>query len=220
MTRLKLGVLISGRGSNLQALIDACADPEFPAEIVVVISNKENAAGLERARKAGIKAAIIRHSDFVDRAAFDDALDARLRSSGVQLVCLAGFMRLLTPGFVTGWGDNIINVHPSLLPAFRGAHAHADAIKAGVRISGCTVHIVRPEMDSGPILVQAAVPVLTNDTEETLAARVLKAEHRCVPFAVRAIAEGRVTIDGARATIHAAPTDPQVYLMNPPVLEA
>ncbi len=214
MTRLKLGVLISGRGSNLQALIDACQDSDYPAEIAIVISNKTEAAGLERAQRAGIDTAVVPHTDHADRYGFDAALDAALRAAGVKLVCLAGFMRLLTPAFVNGWGNNIVNIHPSLLPAFKGAHAHADAIAAGVRISGCTVHIVRPEMDDGPILVQAAVPVFGEDTEETLAARVLRAEHCCYPYAVRAIAEGRVRIDGSRAIIAEAASE-EACLINP-----
>ena len=215
MNRLKLGVLISGRGSNLQALIDACSDPAFPAEIVVVLSNRADAGGLERARSSGIATATVSHRDFPDRAAFDSAIDATLRAAGVELVCLAGFMRLLTPGFVTGWGDRIVNIHPSLLPAFKGAHAHADALAAGVRISGCTVHIVRPEMDDGPILIQAAVPVLPDDTEDTLAARILEAEHLCYPFAVRAIAEGRVRIEGMHAIVDAGDAE-MLRLINPP----
>jgi phosphoribosylglycinamide formyltransferase-1 len=201
MARRKLGVLISGRGSNLQALIDACGDPGYPAEIALVISNRADAAGLERARHAGIATTVIPHTQYPDRPRFDAALDAALRRAGVDIVCLAGFMRMLTPGFVDGWDDNILNIHPSLLPAFRGAHAHADALAAGVKITGCTVHIVRPEMDSGPILVQAAVPVHPDDTEDSLAARVLEAEHRCYPFAVRAVAEGRVRVEGRRAVI-------------------
>lgn len=214
MSRLKLGVLISGRGSNLQALMDACKDPAFPAEIALVVANRASAGGLERAELAGIATTIIPHGDFADRTAFDTAVDSALRGAGVELVCLAGFMRLLTAGFVSGWGDRIINIHPSLLPAFKGAHAHADALATGVRISGCTVHVVRPEMDDGPILVQAAVPVLPGDTEETLAARVLEAEHRCYPFAVRAIAEGRVRIDGTHALIDAS-TSETAFLINP-----
>jgi phosphoribosylglycinamide formyltransferase 1 len=214
MDRLKLGILISGRGTNMQALIDACSDPAFPAEIALVISNRPAAGGLARAQRAGVATLTIPHGDFPDRAAFDDAVDMALRAAGVELVCLAGFMRLLSPAFVEGWGDRIVNIHPSLLPAFKGAHAHADALAAGVRLSGCTVHIVRPAMDDGPILVQAAVPVLPADTEETLAARVLQAEHRCYPFAVRAIAEGRVSIDGTRAII-AGSTSADACLVNP-----
>jgi phosphoribosylglycinamide formyltransferase 1 len=214
MRRLKLGILISGRGTNMQALIDACNDPAFPAEIALVISNRASAGGLERAQRAGIATTTIPHGDYPDRTAFDGAVDTALRGAGVELVCLAGFMRLLSTGFVESWGDRIVNIHPSLLPAFKGAHAHADALAAGVRISGCTVHIVRPAMDEGPILVQAAVPVMPDDTEESLAARVLLAEHRCYPFAVRAIAEGRVRIDGTRAFIAGSKAE-SASLINP-----
>lgn len=212
--RLKLAVLISGRGSNLQALIDAVAAPDYPAEIMLVISNRPDAPGLARAAAAGIATQVIDHKAFPDRAAFDAALDRALRDHAIELVCLAGFMRLLTDGFVTAWLDRMINIHPSLLPAFKGLHTHERALAAGVRVAGCTVHFVRPAMDEGPIIVQAAVPVLPDDTAEALAARVLAAEHRCYPAAVRWIAErrlrvvdGRVEIDGAAAA--AAP------LLNP-----
>ncbi|MEK9660189.1 MAG: phosphoribosylglycinamide formyltransferase [Alphaproteobacteria bacterium] len=214
MPRLKLGVLISGRGSNMQALIDACRDPAYPAEIALVIANRADAGGLKRAAESGIATAMIPHRDYPDRQSFDAALDAALRDAGVELVCLAGFMRLLTASFVTSWHDRIVNIHPSLLPAFKGAHAHADVLAAGVKISGCTVHIVRPEMDDGPIIVQAAVPVLPGDTEDTLAARVLEAEHRCYPFAVRALAEGRVKVNGDNATVDAH-TQPSALLISP-----
>ena len=215
MRRLKLAVLISGRGSNLQALIDAAAAPDYPAEIALVIANRPDAQGLARATAAGLATRVIDHTAFPDRAAFDAALDAALRAQAIELVCLAGFMRLLTDGFVTAWQDRMINIHPSLLPAFKGLHTHARAPAAGVRVAGCTVHFVRPQMDEGPIIVQAAVPVLPDDTADALAARVLAAEHRCYPAAVRWIAEGRlrvverrVVIDGAVAA--AAP------LLNPP----
>ncbi|KJV10293.1 phosphoribosylglycinamide formyltransferase [Elstera litoralis] len=207
MARVKLGCLISGRGSNLQALIDACATPDFPAEIGLVLSNKPGVQGLERAEKAGIPTQVIRHPDFPDRAAFDAALDAALRAAGVEIVCLAGFMRLLTPEFVTGWGDNILNIHPSLLPAFKGLDTHQRALESGARFAGCTVHIVRPAMDEGPILVQAAVPILDGDTEDSLAARILTAEHRAYPEAVRLLAESRVRVEGLRCHID-APADP------------
>lgn len=203
MARVKLGCLISGRGSNLQALIDACAAPGFPAEIGLVISNKPDVQGLARAAKAGIPTQVIRHSEFPDRAAFDTALDAALRAAGVEIVCLAGFMRLLTPAFVTGWGDKIVNIHPSLLPAFKGLDTHKRALASGARFAGCTVHIVRPAMDEGPILVQAAVPILDSDSEDTLAARILAAEHQAYPQAVRLLAEGRVRVDGLRCQIDA-----------------
>jgi phosphoribosylglycinamide formyltransferase-1 len=197
MAKLKLGVLISGRGSNLQALIDAATDPAYPAEIALVISNKADAGGLARAEAAGIATKVIPHKEFASREAFDAALDQELHAAGVGLVCLAGFMRLLTPGFSEGWHDRLINIHPSLLPSFKGLDSHAQALKAGVRFSGCTVHFVRPEMDAGPIILQAAVPVHDGDDEDALAARILEAEHECYPLAVRLIAEGRVkVVDG------------------------
>jgi phosphoribosylglycinamide formyltransferase-1 len=201
MARLKLGVLISGRGSNLRSLIAACAAPDYPAEIALVISNIADAAGLTFAAEAGIPTATISHKAFPNRAAFDAAIEAELAKAGVELICLAGFMRILGPEILTRWRDKVINIHPSLLPAFRGLHVHEQALAAGVKISGCTVHIVRPAVDDGPILVQAAVPVAADDTPETLAARVLTAEHRIYPLAVRLMAERRVRIDGDRALI-------------------
>lgn len=201
MKHLKVGVLISGRGSNLRALITACAAPDFPAEIVLVLSNKPDAQGLEHARAAGIETAAIEHGAFPDRESFDRQLAEKLKASGAELVCLAGFMRLLSSWFVEAWRDRVVNIHPSLLPTFKGIDAHAQAIAAGVRLSGCTVHIVRPEMDTGPILVQAAVPVLPDDDEDTLAARILEAEHLCYPHAVRLLAENRVEILEDRAII-------------------
>jgi phosphoribosylglycinamide formyltransferase-1 len=194
MAKLKLGVLISGRGSNLQALIDAAAAPSYPAEIALVISNKADAGGLARAEAAGIATKVIPHKEFASREAFDAALDQALRQAGVGLVCLAGFMRLLTAGFSLGWRDRLVNIHPSLLPSFKGLDSHAQALRAGVRFSGCTVHFVRPEMDAGPIILQAAVPVHDGDNEDGLAARILEAEHKCYPLAVRLIAEGRVKV--------------------------
>jgi len=200
MARLRIGVLISGRGSNLQALIDA-AGPDYPAEIAVVVSNKPDAPGLAHAEAAGIATHVVDQVDFPDRAAFEAALDATLRAADVELVCLAGFMRLLGDAFVNAWHDRLINIHPSLLPAFKGLDAQAQALAAGVRLSGCTVHFVRPQMDSGPIIVQAAVPVAQDDDVDSLAARILAAEHRLYPLAVRWIAEGRVTVHDARVSI-------------------
>jgi len=204
MARLKLGVQISGRGSNLLALIEACKAPDYPAEIVLVVSNKSDAKGLEHAAAAGITTTVVEHGGYPDRETFDKAVHEKLADAGVELVCLAGFMRLLSSWFVETWRDRVVNIHPSLLPAFKGIDAHAQAIATGVKLSGCTVHIVRPEMDAGPILVQAAVPVLPGDDEDTLAARILTVEHRCYPLAVRLIAEGRVTIDGERTVIDTA----------------
>ena len=196
MARLKTGVLISGRGSNMAALAEACADPAFPAEIVLVLSNEPDAAGLARARDFGIPAAALDHRRFPDRAAFDNAVTARLEAAGVEFVCLAGFMRLLTSGFVGRWRDRLLNIHPSLLPSFRGLDTHARALAAGVRLHGCTVHFVRPALDDGPIVMQAAVPVLPGDTAESLAARVLAQEHRRYPAALRLVAEGAARIEG------------------------
>lgn len=194
MGALTVGVLISGRGSNLQALIDAAATPGYPARLAVVISNVPSAAGLARAAKAGIATVVVDHKKFQMREAFEAEVNRALDAAGVELVCLAGFMRLLSDSFVRHWRDRLINIHPSLLPAFRGLHVHEQALAAGVRISGCTVHYVREGVDDGPILAQAAVPVAPTDTPETLAARVLVQEHRIYPLAVRLIAEGRVRI--------------------------
>ena len=205
MARLKIAVLISGRGSNLQALIDSCAQPDFPAEITLVMANRADAAGLQRAADAGIPTQVIPHKNYPDRETFDSAMTAALEQAGVGLVCLAGFMRLLTPGFVEHWRDRLINIHPSLLPSFPGLHTHERALAQGVRFGGCTVHFVRAEMDNGPIIVQAAVPVLANDDADTLAARVLEAEHRAYPLALRLVAEGRVNVIGERTEVSGAP---------------
>ena len=212
--KLRLGVLISGRGSNLQALIDACAAPDYPAEIALVVSNVASAYGLERAAEAGIPTRVIDHKPFASRGDFETALTAALRETGCGLVCLAGFMRLLTPSFVEAWWDRLINIHPSLLPAFRGLHTHERVIEYGAKFSGCTVHFVRPAMDDGPIIVQAAVPVLENDDPDRLAARILVQEHRIYPLAVRLIAERRLRVDGARVLIDGADA-PEAALTNP-----
>lgn len=201
MARLRLGVLISGQGSNLQALIDASRKPAYGAEIGLVISNEADAYGLTRARDAGLAVALISHRDYRDRAEFDAALGAALDEAGVELVCLAGFMRVLGAAFVARWQDRLINIHPSLLPAFKGLDVHRRVIEAGARFSGCTVHYVRPEVDSGPIIVQAAIPVLAGDTPETLEARVHEVEHRCYPLAVDLIAKGRVRLEGERVRL-------------------
>lgn len=214
MAALNLAVLISGRGTNLQALIDACAAPEFPARIALVISNEPGAEGLARAEAAGIPATVIDHRDFESRDAFDAALIDAIRKHDVGLVCLAGFMRLVTEGFVRQWRDRLINIHPSLLPAFRGLNTHARAVEAGVRFAGCTVHFVRAEMDAGPIIVQAAVPLRPDDTADSLAERVLAAEHRIYPLAVRLIAEGRVRVADETVVV-ADPTTPDAVLLNP-----
>jgi phosphoribosylglycinamide formyltransferase-1 len=215
MAALKLGVLISGRGSNLQALIDACRHEDYPAEIVLVISNKADAQGLKRAQSAGIATLTISHRDYEDRDVFETAIGSALQDAGVELVCLAGFMRLLGEPFVERWRDRLINIHPSLLPAFKGLNTQARAVDAGVRISGCTVHFVRPAMDDGPIIVQAAVPVLAGDDEDTLAARILVAEHKAYPLAVRLIAEGRARVVNERVVIDGA-SDVEGLMLNPP----
>ena len=215
MARLKIGVLISGRGSNLAALIAACAAADFPAEIGLVLSNRADAAGLAYAARAGIPTRVIPHRDFPSRGAFDAALDQALGEAGIKHVCLAGFMRLLGDAFVQKWRDRLVNIHPSLLPAFPGLDTHARALAAGVRFAGCTVHFVRPEMDSGPIIVQAAVPVLLGDDEATLAARVLEAEHAAYPLALRLIAEGSVKVRDERVEIAGHLAAPPI-LLNPP----
>jgi phosphoribosylglycinamide formyltransferase-1 len=204
---MKIGVLVSGTGSNLQALMDACRDGRIPAEIVCVLSDKAGAYALTRARDAGIAAESLRPRDHADRLAFDRAVDARLRAYGVEAVCLAGYMRLLSPEFVDGWDNRMLNIHPSLLPAFKGLDAVGQALAAGVKISGCTVHIVRPEMDSGPIVIQEAVPVLADDTHATLAARIHAAEHRCYPQALQWLAEGRIVVEDGKARVRGQSLD-------------
>lgn len=196
MRKLRLGVMISGSGTNLQALIDACAASNYPATIEVVISNRPKARGLDRARQAGIKAVCIDHTEFEDREPFEDALHDCLAEHKVELVCLAGFMRLLTATFVNRWRDRMINIHPSLLPSYKGLHTHARALEDGVRFSGCTIHYVRPEMDNGPIIMQAAIPISDDETEESLIAKTLIYEHKMYPAAVRLIAEGKARVSG------------------------
>ena len=214
MAKLKLAVLISGRGSNLQALIEACRDPAYPAEIVLVLANEPEAIGLARAKAAKIPIRVVDHREFSDRPAFEAQLSAAIEAAGARLVCLAGFMRLLGDGFVRRWRDRLINIHPSLLPAFKGLHTHERALAAGVRLAGCTVHFVRAETDQGPIIVQAAVPVHPGDDTAALAARVLVQEHIVYPFAVRLIAEGRVKIVDERVAI-AGVRAPSGALVNP-----
>ncbi len=215
MARLKVAVLISGRGSNLQALIDACAPADFPAEIRLVLSNRADAAGLERARRAGIPTQVVSHREYGTRAEFDAALDRALEAAEIELVCLAGFMRVLGDAFVARWRDRVVNIHPSLLPAFPGLNTHARALAAGVRFTGCTVHFVREAVDDGPIIVQAAVPVLPGDDSDKLAARVLAAEHRAYPLALRLIAEGRVRIADGRVEIRGAAGAAPEGVLNP-----
>jgi phosphoribosylglycinamide formyltransferase 1 len=198
MNRKRVAVLISGRGSNMVALIDAAADKDFPAEIVLVVSNVPDAAGLARAQQSGIPTAVVDHRPFGDdREAFERAIDATFIAQRIDIVCLAGFMRLLTPWFVTRWSGRMLNIHPALLPQFKGLHTHRRALEAGVDRHGATVHFVVPEMDAGPIVAQESVSVAAGDTEDTLAGRVLAAEHRIYPQALRLVAEGRVTLESA-----------------------
>jgi phosphoribosylglycinamide formyltransferase-1 len=193
----RVAILISGRGSNMAALIRAAAAEDFPAEIVVVISNRSDAGGLETARASGIPTVTIESTSFgKDRAAFEIALQSRLDEHKIDLICLGGFMRLFTAEFVQRWYGRMLNIHPSLLPAFRGLDPHAQALKAGVKISGATVHFVIPETDAGPILMQGAVAVRDNDTADELAARILEIEHRIYPDALRLVAAGRIRLDG------------------------
>ena len=196
MKRKRVAVLISGRGSNMAALIEAAKDKNYPAEIVLVISNRPKAEGVALARKAGVATTIIDHTDYgKDRAAFERALQAVLEGSGVEIVCLGGFMRLFTPGFIARWEGRMLNIHPALLPAFPGMHPHEQALAAGAKTHGATVHFVTADMDAGPIVCQAEVPVLYGDTAETLAARVLAVEHKIYPLALKWLAEGSLRID-------------------------
>ncbi|WP_306015815.1 phosphoribosylglycinamide formyltransferase [Oceanicaulis sp. MMSF_3324] len=218
MAKTKVGVLISGRGSNLQALLDAAQAEDFPAEIVLVLSNKAGAQGLERARKVGVATGFIDHTLYEEREAFEKDLDAKLREAGVQIVCLAGFMRILTPWFVEKWRDRLLNIHPSLLPAFKGVHTHERALEQGVRVHGCSVHFVRPEMDDGPIIGQAVVPVISGDTPDTLSARVLEAEHKLYPACLKLVAEGKARVSAERVRIaDGSEPDSGTVLINPSV---
>lgn len=204
MVRRRVAIVISGRGSNMEALIAACRQPDYPAEIVHVVSNEPAAAGLAKAAAAGVPTTVIEHRRFAARADFDAALDRRLREVGAELVCHAGFMRILTVDYIEAWRDRLINIHPSLLPAFPGLDTHARAIAAGVRFSGCTAHFVRAKVDAGPIIAQAVVPVLPDDDAERLAARVLAAEHRLYPFALRLVADGRTRVVGDTVVVDGA----------------
>ncbi|HVC19613.1 MAG TPA: phosphoribosylglycinamide formyltransferase [Vicinamibacterales bacterium] len=194
----RLGVLISGRGSNLQAILDAIASGRLTAAVAVVMANRPDAGGLARAQAAGIEAICLDHQAYADRHAYDEALAAELRRREVGVICLAGFMRKLGPRFIDAFPNRILNIHPSLLPAFPGLHAQRQAIAHGVKVSGATVHFVTTELDAGPIVLQAAVPVRDEDTEETLSARILVEEHRIYPEAIRIVLEGRWSIAGRR----------------------
>ncbi|HET6320841.1 MAG TPA: phosphoribosylglycinamide formyltransferase [Hyphomicrobium sp.] len=213
----RIGILISGRGSNMASLISAAREPDYPAEIVCVLSNRPAAEGLARAAAAGIATQAIDHKAFATREAFEEQLDAALHAAGVEIVACAGFMRKMTAGFVERWRDRMLNIHPSLLPSFKGLDTHARALAAGVKLAGCTVHIVRPELDAGPIIAQAAVPVLCGDTPELLAARVLEAEHLLYPHALSLLASGKAAIDGERVKIVQVPVNQAKPLYWPPL---
>ena len=195
----RVGILISGRGSNMRSLIAAAATPDYPAEIVLVISNAVNAEGLHHAAAAGIATQFVSHKPYESREAFDAAVSASLEAAAVDIVCLAGFMRILSSWFTRRWEGRLLNIHPSLLPLFKGVHVHEQVLQAGVRVSGCTVHFVVPELDAGPIIAQAAVPVAIDDTPDTLAARVLVEEHKLYPAALKLLAEDRVRLENGRA---------------------
>jgi phosphoribosylglycinamide formyltransferase-1 len=212
---MKLGVLASGSGSNLQSILNACAEGRIPAQVAVVISNVAGAKALERARAASVPALALPHQLSPSREAYEEQIVALLREHGVELVCLAGFMRLITPVLLGAVEYRILNIHPALLPSFPGMHAVRRALQAGVKVSGCTVHIVDEGTDTGPIVVQAAVPVLDGDDEQSLASRILAQEHRCYPWAIRLWAEGRVTVEDRRVRIRDGKGDPARHIVSP-----
>ncbi len=207
MDKLKVGILISGRGSNMAALVEAASDPAFPAEVRCVLSNRPDAKGLEFARERGIPAVLVDHKAHASKAEFEAAVTDALLAHEVDFVCLAGFMRIVSPTFIERWHNRLINIHPSLLPSYKGLHTHERALADGVKLTGCTVHFVRAEMDVGPIVAQAAVPVIAGDTPDSLAARLLKAEHRLYPLALRLIAEGKAKVDGEIVDVASAAVD-------------
>lgn len=213
--RRRTAVLISGRGSNLSALIAASKNPRYPAEIALVLSDNPGAAGLDYAHESGIPTRIVDRRRFETRSAFDAEADAALRAANIEIVCLAGFMRMLSPELVEAWRDRMLNIHPSLLPLFPGLNTHERALAAGVRIHGATVHFVRPEVDSGPIIAQGAVPVLPGDTAAALAARLLTVEHRLYPLALNLVAGGRTKIVGNSVVIDGERLAPDASLLSP-----
>lgn len=214
---IALGVLVSGSGSNLQAILDRVADGGLDADIRLVIANKPDAQGLERARKAGIATACVRHEEFPERETFDDELVRLLREAGVELVALAGFMRILTPAFLTPFAGRVVNIHPALLPACPGLRAQGQQADHGVRLAGCTVHFVDEQMDHGPIIIQAAVPAYPDDDEATLGARILEMEHRIYPQALHWIAQGRVRVEGRQVVVRDASRTMGALWANPPL---
>ena len=197
----KIGVVVSGRGSNLQSIIDHIAEGKLNVEVAVVVSDHKEAFALERAAKAGIPTAVVERKGCKDKAEFEDKIDAALREAGAEVVILAGFMRILTGHFISRWENKIINIHPALLPSFKGVDAQGQAVDYGVKIAGCTVHFVDEGTDTGPIILQKAVPVLDDDTEETLAARILKEEHKALPEAIQLWADGKLTIKGRKVFV-------------------
>ena len=217
MDKLPIGVLISGSGTNLQAIIDAIEAGRLDAQIEVVVSNKANAFGIERARRHGIPTEVLDHRSFSSREAYVEAVVAILRQRRVALVVLAGFMRLLSPGFIRAFANRIMNIHPALLPAFPGLNVQQRAVEHGVRFSGCTVHFVNEECDEGPIIIQAVVPVLPDDTGETLAARILEQEHRIYPRAIQLYAAGRLQIVGRRVVVQGISNTAVRELIQPPL---
>ncbi|MCB1496064.1 MAG: phosphoribosylglycinamide formyltransferase [Bauldia sp.] len=214
MERRRTAILISGRGSNMSALAAAAMEPDYPAEISLVVSNRPDAAGLVRAREMGIAIDVVDHKAFGDKAAFEAALTATLERAGTEIVCLAGFMRLLSEDFVHRWHDRLINIHPSLLPAFTGLNTHVRALDAGVKLHGCTVHYVRAAMDNGPIIGQAAVPVLPGDTPEALGDRVLAAEHQLYPRALALVAREEVRVVDELVRFSTPPAKPPGMLLS------
>jgi phosphoribosylglycinamide formyltransferase 1 len=194
----RVAILISGRGSNMASLLDAAAAPDYPATIALVLSNRPDAGGIARASEAGVATTVVDHKSYPDRESFERAMDAVLVEAGTEIICLAGFMRVLTPWFVARWVGRMINIHPSLLPLFRGTHTHRQALDAGVRVHGCSVHFVVPELDSGPIIAQACIPVFPGEDEDALAARVLVEEHRIYPQALAQLASGEARLSGQR----------------------
>ncbi len=210
-----IAVLVSGSGSNLQAIIDASERGEIPCRVGIVISNKADAYGLVRAAKHGIPTEVVGHKDFATREQFDARLVEIIRRSGAELVCLAGFMRVLTPVFVRAFPQRILNIHPALLPSFPGTHGPRQALEHGVKFSGCTVHFLDEGVDTGPIVVQAVVPVYDDDTEETLAARILKQEHRIYPMAIRLFFQGALKREGRRVLAGGKPKIPEFFHRNP-----
>jgi phosphoribosylglycinamide formyltransferase-1 len=215
--QVPIAVLLSGGGTNLQAIIDAIEAKKLDAKIELVLSNKANAFGLVRAQNHGIPTEVLGHQTYPSREAYDQAVVDRLRGRGVELVALAGFMRLLSPVFIKAYSNRIMNIHPALLPSFPGLHVQRKAVEHGVRFSGCTVHFVNEECDEGPIIIQAVVPVFPDDTEESLAARILKQEHRIFPRAIQLFAEGRLHVSGRRVLVDGLRKDDGQVLIQPPL---